>query len=198
MGQHPQTEVGPDGLASVEARRIDHEWSHSMHTQGTAVLDRPAEATVPAEALWSAFDASTNTFDLELARSTDDAAKALAPRYGGVRDLTYGELAVALNVSGVRSRRFRSASPAQLMEWAAQGLALSGIDCIRHYDRRTRYLNGIPDHRMSADHWAEYAQMWPSFKARQRCHDAAWRLAFPHPASRANPYPHAAPSTLHG
>jgi len=169
-----------------------------MHTHGTAVLDRPAEATVPAQALLSAFDPSTSTFDLELARSTDDAAKALAPRYDDVRDLEYGELAVALNASGVRSHRFRSADPAQLMEWAAQGLALLGIDRIQHYDRRTRYLNGIPDHCMSADHWAEYAQMWSSFKVRQRCHDAAWRLAFPRPASQVDPYPQAARSALHG
>lgn len=154
-----------------------------MHTHGTAVLDRPAEATVPAQALLSAFDPSTSTFDLELARSTDDAAKALAPRYDDVRDLMYEELAVALNASGVRPQRFRSADPAQLMEWAAQGLALLGIDRVQWYARRTCDINGLyVEECLSADTRSEYAQMWPDSKAVQPCHDAAWRIAFGHRA----------------
>ena len=95
-----------------------------MHTHGTAVLDRPAEATVPAQALLPVLDISADALDLEPAKSTDDAAKALASRHDDVRDLTYGELAVALNASGTRPQHFRSADTAQLMQWAAHGLAL--------------------------------------------------------------------------
>ena len=168
-----------------------------MHTHGTAVLDRPAEATVPAQALQSALSIGADTIDLEPARSTDDAAKALAPRYDDVRDLEYGELAVALNASGVRPQRFRSADPAQLMEWAAQGLALLGIDRVRHYVRRTRYIH-LLDHP-SAEDRAEYTRMWPhNRKAVQSCHDAAWRLTFECPVSQASPCPQAARSALHG
>jgi hypothetical protein len=61
------------------------------------------------------------------------------------------------------------------MEWATQGLALLGIDRIRHYVCRTRYIH-LLDHPSDEDQ-AEYACMWPrSFKAVQSCHNAAWRL----------------------
>ena len=63
------------------------------------------------------------------------------------------------------------------MQWAAQGVALLGIDRIRHYVRRTRYINTLfIDECLSADTLAEYAHMWHSHKAAQCCHDAAYRL----------------------
>jgi hypothetical protein len=153
-----------------------------MHTHGTAVLDRPVEATVPAQVLQPALSVVADTLDPEPARSTDDAAKALVFGYEHVRDLTYEELAVALNASGVRSQYFRSADPAQLTEWAAQGLALLGIDRVRWYAYRTRQLNLRPLHSITAQQEAEFRRMWPCIKAFQPCHDAAWRIAFGHRA----------------
>ena len=180
-----QSNERPRRMRPVEAWRIDRTiGALSMHNHGTAVLDRPAEATAPAEALLPALDISTFALDLEPAKCTDDAATALAPRNGDVRDLAYEELAVALNASGVRPQRFRSADPAQLMEWAAQGLSLLGIDRIRHYVRRTRYIHcQINDQgTIPAQHRAEYARMWPrNPKAVQSCHNAAWRLTFSRP-----------------
>ena len=87
----------------------------SMHTHATAVLDRPAEATVPAEALLSALDVGAYALDLEPAKGTDDAAKALTPRNEDVRDLTYGELAVALNASGTTYAAPATSTPFSLM-----------------------------------------------------------------------------------
>ena len=159
-----------------------------MHSHGTAVLDRPADVTVPAQALLPALGVSADALDLEPARSTQ-VARGLASRYDDVRDLTYGELAVALNASGARPDLFRSAESAQIMDWAAQGLALLGIERIRYYAFRTRYINGLlTRNRLSADVRAEYACMWPCGPAAiQSCYDAAWRLAFPSPASHTTP-----------
>jgi hypothetical protein len=117
------------------------------------------------------------------ARSTYDDAKELATGTGGVRDLEYGELAVALSASGVHPKHFRSAEPAQLMAWAAQGLAQLGIERVRHYTARTQRINFHVSYNYNppADQ-AEYARMWPcSYRRVQSCHDAAWRLAFPLP-----------------
>ena len=152
-----------------------------MHNQGTAVLDRPAEAT-SAQAL-SALVIGACARDQEPARSSHDPARELATRYDA-RNLTYVELAVALNASGARPKRLRSADPAQLMAWAAQGLALLGIDRVRCYARRTCDLNALHlQDCLSADTRAEYARMWPDSTAVQPCHDAAWRLTFgPRPA----------------
>jgi hypothetical protein len=172
-----------------------------MHTHGTAVLDRPAEATILAEALLPVHDVSADALTPEPAESTNDAAKALAPGNGDVHDLAYAELAVALSASGVRPQYFWSADSAQLMEWATQGVALLGIDRVRHYARRTCFINRhITDHRIPAQHRAEYARMWPRSgpKAVQSCHDAAWRLAFPSPASQITPASSQARSALHG
>ena len=149
-----------------------------MHNHGTAVLDRPAEATAPAEALLSALDLGAFASDLGPAESTDDAAKALDSRPDTVRELRYEELAVALNASGVRPQRLRSAGSAQLMEWAAQGLALLGIDRVRHYARRTCELNTVPLRSITAQQEAEFRHMWPRSRAIQPCHDAAYRLGF--------------------
>ncbi len=98
---------------------------------------------------------------------------------------------MALNASGVRPRYFRSADPAQLMQWAAQSLALLGIDRIRYYAQRTRHLNRLcTDHGLSPEDHAEYARIWPcSPSAVQSCHDAAWRLAFGHRARLSAPLP---------
>jgi hypothetical protein len=151
-----------------------------MHNHGTAVLDRPAEAT-PTEAL-SALVVGACTRDPEPARSSNNTARELATRCD-VHNLTYVELAVALNASGVRPKHFRSTEPAQLMAWAAQGLALLGIDRVRWYARRTCDINGLcVEECLSADTRAEYARMWPDSKAVQPCHDAAWRIAFGHRA----------------
>ena len=166
QGSPSQKQAPTDG--PVEARSIETNGVLSMHTQGTAVLDRPAEVTVPAQALLPVLDISADALDLEPVKSTDDAAKALASRHDDVRDLTYGELAVALNASGTRPYHFRSADTAQLMQWAAQGLALLGIDRIRHYVRRTRHINTLfIDECLSADTLAEYARMWHSHKTAQ-------------------------------
>jgi hypothetical protein len=150
-----------------------------MHTQGTAVLDRPAGATVPVQASWFARDFSAGAFDSEPARSTQ-GARELASGFGAVRGQEATELAVALFASGVRPRYFRSADTAQLMQWANQGLTALGIDCVRHYARRTQFLHcwlfTRLDSRRSA-HRAEYDRMWPcSARTVQSCHDAAWRL----------------------
>lgn len=162
-------------MVPVEARSIETNGVLSMHTQGTAVLDRPAEATAPAQALRPVLDISASAPDLESVKSTENAAKALTPRDDDASDLTYAELAVALNASGVRPQRFRSADSAQLMEWAAQGLALLGIDCIRYYVTRTRRIH-LLDHPTAEDQ-VEYTRMWPcNAKAVQSCHDAAYRL----------------------
>jgi len=151
-----------------------------MHNHGTAVLDRPAEAT-PTETL-SALVVGACTRNQEPASSRTNPARELATRYD-VHNLTYTELAVALNASGIRPKHFRSAEPAQLMAWAAQGLALLGIDRVRWYARRTCDINGLHvEECLSADTRAEYAQMWPDSKAVQHCHDAAWRIAFGHRA----------------
>jgi hypothetical protein len=174
-----------------------------MHTQGTAVLDRPAEGTVPPEALLPALGVGAWARDLEPASSRNNPARELATR-PDVHDLTYTELAIALNASGIHPQRFRSAEPVQLMAWAAQGLALLGIDRVRRYDRRTRHLNILVlDHCASAHDQAEYTRMWPhGSKAVQSCHDAAYRVYFAStagPASHTNPYPlHAPLSALHG
>ncbi len=167
-----------------------------MHTHGTAVLDRPAEAIPAPSEVRSVLVARSGTRDQKPARSTDDAARELAFGYD-VHDLMYGELAVALNASGVHPRHFWSAEPAQLMAWAAQGLALLGIDRVRWYNRRTCEINILSiEECLSADTRAEYARMWPNAKKAQSCHDAAWRLTFPRPASQASPYPQAALSAL--
>ena len=161
-----------------------------MHTHGTAVLDRPAEGTAPSAALLPALGVGTCARDLEPARSRNNPARELATRYD-VHDLTYTELAVALNASGVHPKHFRSAEPAQLMAWAAQGLALLGIDRVRRYERRTRHLNGLfAYHCASAEDRAEYARMWPrNAKAVQSCHDAAWRLTLGPRARLSAPLP---------
>ena len=145
-----------------------------MHNQRTAVLDRPAEAT--SEQALSAHIVSVCARDQEPARSSNTPAKELATRYD-VHNLTYVETAVALNASGARPKRLRSAESAQLMVWAEQGLALLGIDRVRHYARRTCDLNTLyVEDCLSADSQAEYARMWPDSKAAQLCHDAAWRI----------------------
>lgn len=91
-----------------------------MHNHGTAVLDRPAEAT-PAQTP-SALVSETYTPDQVPARSSNNPARELATRHD-VYNLEYVELAVALHASGVRPKRFRSADSAQIMAWAEQGLA---------------------------------------------------------------------------
>ena len=101
-----------------------------MHTHGTAILDRPAEATVPADTSLSALFASASTSGLESAKSITNAEE-LATGFGAVRGQEVTELAVALCASGVRPKLFRSADTAQLMQWATQGLALLGIDRVR-------------------------------------------------------------------
>ncbi len=153
-----------------------------MHTHGTAVLDRPAVATVPAVTSQSAPFTSAAVIVSESAKSTINAAE-LFSGYDTVFDLGYGELAVALHASGVRPRLFRTADAAQLIEWAVQGLALLGIERVRRYEKRTRYLNHrLYDDCMTARDQAEYARMWTSHKARQACHDAAYRINYPlHP-----------------
>ena len=169
-----------------------------MHTHGTAVLDRPAEATVPADTSLSALFTSVNTSNLEPARSICNAAE-LATRYDAVRSLEYTELAVALYASGFRPSHLRSATTAQLMEWAAQGLALLGIDRVRVYARRTRRINGIlADTGYNTAHeQAEYDRMWPcSRRTVQSCHDAAGRLV-KYPVSPDHPYPSHATRSVH-
>jgi hypothetical protein len=166
-------------MRPVEAWRIDRTiGALSMHNHGTAVLDRPAEVTAPAQALLPELDLGAFAADLGPAEGTDDAAKALDPRYGAVRGLRYEELAVALNASGVQPKRLWSAGPAQLMEWAAQGLALLGIDRVRHYARRTCELNALPLRSITTQQETEFRHMWPRTRAIQSCHDAAYRLAF--------------------
>lgn len=163
-----------------------------MHTHGTAVLDRPAEATVPADTSLSALFPSVNTSDPEPAKSISNAAE-LATGFGAVRGQEVTELAVALYASGIRPKLFRSAGTAQLMQWANQGLALLGIDRVRRYAARTQHINyqyAAYDYNPPA-HQAEYDRMWPcSYKTVQSCHDAAWRIITPRPASPDHcPYP---------
>jgi hypothetical protein len=149
-----------------------------MHTHGTAVLDRPAEATVPANAALFAPITTANMPDPKSAKSISNAAE-LATRFGAVRGQEVTELAVALYASGVRPKLFRSADNAQLMQWANQGLALLGIDRVRRYAARTQHINyqyAAYDYNPPA-HKAEYDRMWPcSYKTVQSCHDAAWRI----------------------
>jgi hypothetical protein len=156
-----------------------------MHTHGTAVLDRSAEAMVPADTSLSALFTSVNTSDPESAKSINNAEE-LATGFGAVRGQEVTELAVALYASGVRPKLFRSADTAQLMQWAIQGLSLLGIDRVRRYAARTQrinYLYAANDYNPPA-HQAEYARMWPcSYKTVQSCHDAAWRLTSAGPAS---------------
>ena len=57
------------------------------------------------------------------------------------------------------------------------GLALLGIDRVQHYARRTCEIHCLSvEECLSADTEAEYARMWPSFKACQLSHDAAYRV----------------------
>ncbi len=159
-----------------------------MHNHDTAVLDRPAEATAPAGALLSALDFPVSTSGLEPARSTK-GARELATGSGAVHGREVTELAVALFASGVCPRSFRSADTAQLMQWAAQGLALLGIDRVRRYAHRTQFLHCRLYERHDpgrSAHQAEYDRMWPcSFRTIQSCHDAAWRLYWDAPATAA-------------
>lgn len=148
-----------------------------MHAHGTAVLDRPAESTAPVSTSLPAPVTSANTSDSVSARSII-TAKELTTGSDVVFALTYGELAVALNASGVRPRLFRSAATAQLVEWAAQGLALLGIDSVRHFARFTAQLNPRPFLSLSAGELAEYERIWPSRSAVQPCHDAAYRITY--------------------
>jgi len=130
-----------------------------------------------------------NTSGLEPAKSTE-GAKELAAGFGAVHGQEPTELAVALFASGIRPRSFRSADAAQLMQWATQGLALLGIDRVRHYAARTQHINRLyADHNYNPpDHQAEYARMWPcSHRTVQSCHDAAWRLISAGPASHNTP-----------
>jgi hypothetical protein len=175
-----------------------------MHTHGTAVLDRPAEAMAPAVTSLSALVPSEPAHDLESAKSISNAAE-LTTRYDAVFDLGYAELAVALYASGIRPALFRSAPAAQLIEWAAQGLALLGIKRVRVYARRTSHINLIlADTGYNTAHeQAEYNRMWPcSPRTVRSCHDAAYRITYTlHPsvsqitlASPAHPCPsHTAP-----
>jgi hypothetical protein len=170
-----------------------------MHNHGTAVLDRPAEAT-SAQAP-SALVTSECTPDQVPARSSNNPARELVTRYD-VHNLEYVELAVALYASGVRPKRFRSTEPAQIMAWAEQGLTLLGIDRVQNYARRTQFLHcrlyAKHDHNRPV-HQAEYDRIWPcSFRTVQSCHDAARRLISYRPASQANPYPLQARSALTG
>ena len=49
------------------------------------------------------------------------------------------------------------------MQWAAQGLALLGIERVRHYAARTQYINLLYAERNynPPAHQAEYDRMWP-------------------------------------
>src|SRR5579875_2057907 len=145
-----------------------------MHTQGTAVLDRPTEVA-PAKALSPVSDSGASAHDRPPAKSITHAMEL--PAGHDVHVLTYTELAVALNASGVHPKQLRSElEPARLMEWAAQGLALLGIDLVRHFARRTCALNLLPWKCVSAEGRAEYRLIWPRHEAFQPCHDAAHRI----------------------
>jgi hypothetical protein len=161
-----------------------------MHTHGTAVLDRPAEATVLADTSLSALSTNVNIPGSESAKSINNAAE-LSTEFGAVRGQVVTELAVALYASGIRPRLFWSATPAQLMQWANQGLALLGINCIRRYATRTQVLNyQYAAHNYNPPaHQAEYDRMWPCpQRTVQSCHDAAGRLfAYASPASQNIP-----------
>lgn len=169
-----------------------------MHAHGTAVLDRPAEATVPVSTSLPASVPSANALDSQSAKS-NFTAKELANESETVLGLGYTELAVALNASGVRPRLFRSASVAQLTEWAAQGLALLGIDRVRHFAQFTRQLNPRPFTSLSAWELAKYERIWPSLAAVQPCHDAAYRITYTlHPSVSqitASPASHNTPTS---
>jgi len=148
-----------------------------MHTHGTAVLDRPAEAAAPVSTPLPAPATSASTPDPVSARSTT-TAKELTTESEVVLDLGYTELAVALNASGICPDLFRSAAIAQLIEWAAQGLALLGIDRVRHFAQFTRQLHPRPFPSLSTWELAKYDRIWPSLSAVQPCHDAAYRITY--------------------
>jgi hypothetical protein len=171
-----------------------------MHTHGTAVLDRPAGVTVPASTLLSVPFPRAGSPDLESVKSIRNAEE-LTTGFGGVRGQEVTELAVALYASGIRPRSFQTAGAAQLMEWAVQGLALLGIDRVRHYARRTQFLHCWLFARLDPNrsaHKSEYDRMWPcSARIVQSYHDAAWRLFNASPASQNTPTSRTARSALH-
>jgi hypothetical protein len=95
-----------------------------------------------------------------------------------INDLTYGELAVVLAASCVMPKHFRAASDVQLRIWAAEGLAVLGLELAWFRDWRTRYIVSHDAYAATAEGCAEYAAIWPfGERAKQRCHDAAFRLA---------------------
>ncbi len=94
-----------------------------------------------------------------------------------INDLTYGELAVALAASGVLPKYFRAASDAQIAAWAAQGLAVLGVELVWWRDWRTRYILTHDGYAASGEGRTEFAALWPcGRRAKQHCHDAAYRL----------------------
>ena len=95
-----------------------------------------------------------------------------------LRGLSYTETAVALHASGVPSRLLRSATPAQLTEWAARGVELAGLGQVQSTARRTLALNIAATRKTGSTpaEDTEYSEMWSTQTAAQRCHNAAHRL----------------------
>jgi hypothetical protein len=121
-----------------------------MQHNGTAVLDRTEAAqvrNVPGQA------------------RPEPAATAHEALFGQVRDLPYGELAVALYASSMpTSRAARRNTPAEQIEaWAAEGLELLGAAQVWRLTWRTRNGTG-----------PEHVAIWPSARREGAAYDMAW------------------------
>jgi hypothetical protein len=121
-----------------------------MQSDGTAVLGRAEDAQVRPE----------------------PATELI----GQVRQLPYGELAVALYASSMPVRRTSSGTPPQQIEaWAAEGLALLGAAQVWRLAWRTRHGTG-----------PERDAIWP----KPRREDTAWNMADAYLSAReADGYP---------